>query len=387
MKTLKYITILFSVLILFGCGKTDYADPKTLSVKNTGIKISRINEVRTMPGGSIAVPLDPDFQGKFVVAKIHRDGTVDKSDSISGIATNSMVLNMAVNSSGECLFSRISDYSVGSFVLAKLDSEGRQVFSDEAVVLGDYQAIITLLTDGSIAYFTHPLGEDNLEAPFMMKIIGNNFSYRISNTSPYNIVAAFDNILVAYAQYSDDAQYLVFRSDGTVIGGGIFDCGIITAVKCIGEYLYFLVYASDFDLDDGSYSSYYHVIKTDFSGNQKFCEKIESDEMTGNITVYNGKIITTGKIITDHEKYTGYGAIFVLDDNTGNLETTIPLDYLGCDIIPLYVSPDSKGEYDVYVVRRESYDETSDALGGFLAMNSGWLYIYHAGNLLELNIN
>ncbi|MBQ5540096.1 MAG: hypothetical protein IIU03_07675 [Bacteroidales bacterium] len=387
MKTLTYIMTLFWTMILFGCGKTEYADPKTLSVKTTGIEISNINEARPMSDGSIAVPLEANEQGNFVVAKIRRDGTVEVSDSISGIYNTSMVLDMAVNSSGECLFARISDYTVGSYVMAKLDAGGRQVFPDDEVVLGDYQAIITLLSDGSVAYFNSSFSENGTETPFIMKIIGNNFSYRISNTTPYNIVAAFDDLLVAYAQYSDDAQYLIFRPDGTVIGGGIFDCGIITSVQCIGGYLYFLVYDTDFNLDDGSYSSYYYVIKTDLSGNQKFCEKVESDQMTDNITVHDGKIITTGKVITDKEKYSGYGAVFVLDDNTGKLLSTIPLDYLGCDIIPFYVSPAPKGGYDVYAVRRESYDDISDTRSGFHAMNGGRLYIYHADNLLELDIN
>ncbi|MBQ3658384.1 MAG: hypothetical protein II956_16330 [Bacteroidales bacterium] len=76
-----------------------------------------------------------------------------------------------------------------------------------------------------------------------------------------------------------------------------------------------------------------------------------------------------------------------MDDNTGDLLSTIPFDYLGCDIIPLYVSPAPNGGYDVYVVRKESYDEDYDYRGGFLAMNGGWLYIYHADKLSELNIH
>ena len=64
----------------------------------------------------------------------------------------------------------------------------------------------------------------------------------------------------------------------------------------------------------------------------------------------------------------------------------IPVEYLGCSVMPIYVTPYDDGGYCVYAVRREHYDAPANGKGSS-TKEGGMLYIYRAEQLIELNIN
>lgn len=381
MKILRYILIIIiPALILLGCKETTYpdCDAEKLPVKPTGISIPDINKVRTLPDGSLLVPIKTE-DSLIVVAKINSDGVASFSDTIKNVFSDDLV----VSPSGECLvFEKRTKGIVG---IAKLDASGKLVLAED-IETNDNRAIITLLSDGNIAYFNgyNPYNIDDVDPPFKMSIVGNNFKYTVNSSASYDVVAAFDDILVAYGKETTH-DYLIFRPDGIATGSGTFD-GAITNVRYIGGYLYFLLYVSDFNLDDGSIIEDYYIAKMDISGNQLFCEKIDAKEVNSNFTVHDGKLITTGTVITDEEQDIRTGAVLVIDDQSGKLSATIPVEYLGCSVMPIYVTPYDDGGYCVYAVRREHYDAPANGKGSS-TKEGGMLYIYRAEQLIELNIN
>ncbi len=383
---LRYIlTIIIPALSLLGCNDTAYTDDETeaLPVKTTGIDVADINKVRPMPDGSLAVPIKTADSVRFV-AKVSIDGSTKYSDSLPKNMDIVMSDNLIVSPSGECLFvDKLSDF--GKYAVAKLDASGSLVYY-ENISTNNSSAMVTMLDNGDIAYFNSSLGSSE-GTPFKMGIVGNNFKYTIHAASLYDAVASFDGILVAYAQYSFESDYLIFRPDGTVTGGGVFDSGTISKVQYIGGYLYFLLYDMDFDLEDGSYSELYYLVKMDIYGNQLFSEKIDAKEVMGNFTLHGGNLITTGTVITDEAKNTTSGAMFIIDDQSGKVSATITTDYLGCFMRPVYVTPCKEGGYCVYAIRREHYDEPTGGKGGSSSKEGGTLYIYRADDLMELNYN
>ena len=388
---LKYIlAFTIPLLWLLGCKDTAYPDDDAefLLVEATGVAVSDINKVRPMPDGSMLVPLKT-ADSVVYVAKIHSNGSTTYSDSLPKDLLPSEVVvsdNLIVSPSGECLV--VNDLKgYGEYAVSKLDASGCLVFYDK-ISTNHRHAIVTMLDNGDIAYFNSAMMGSDENTPFKMGIVGNNFKYTINSTTTYDAVVAFDGILVAYSQIStENSDYLLFRPDGTVTGGGTFDVGTVSKVQYIGGYLYFLLHAMDFDLEDlSSYESYY-VAKMDLYGNLLYCEKIDANDVTGNFTVQDGKLITTGKTIIDEEKNTNCGAVFVIDDHNGKLLSTVPMDYLGCVVLPLYVTPCKDGGYCVYAVRREHFDETTSGKGVNSTKEGGMLYIYRAEQLIELNIN
>ena len=382
MKILRYILIIIiPALILLGCKETTYpdCDAEKLPVKPTGISIPYINKVRTLPDGSLLVPIKTE-DSVIVVAKINSDGVASFSDTIKNVLSDDLV----VSPSGECLV--CEKRTKGIVGVAKLDASGKLVLAED-IETNDGSAIITLLSDGNIAYFNGLFSSGGDENPFKMSIVGNNFKYTVNpTTTPYNVVEAFNDILVAYGQYYYESDYLIFRPDGIATGSGAFDCGVIDNVRYIGGYLYFLLCETDFDFDDGSITYSYYIAKMDISGNQLFCEKIDAEEVNSNFTVHDGKLITTGTVITDEEQDIRTGAVLVIDDQSGKLSATIPVEYLGCSVMPIYVTPYDDGGYCVYAVRREHYDAPANGKGSSTKVD-GMLYIYRVDYLEELTIN
>ena len=387
---LRYILALaIPALWLLGCNDTVYPDDKAeaLQVQPIGIAITDINKVRPMPDGSLAVPLKT-ADSVVYVAKIHSDGSTTYSDSLpKDLLPIDVVVSddLIVSSSGECMVVNNLKGS-GEYAVSKLDASGSVVYSDKISTKLSY-AIVTMLDNGDIAYFNSAIGSGE-DTPFKMGIVGNNFKYTIHSTTTYDDVVAFDGVLVAYSQYSTvNSDYLLFRPDGTVTGGGSFDVGTVSKVQYMGGFLYFLLYDVDLDLDNGLFYENYYVAKMDIYGNLLYCEKIDANNVTGNFSLQDGKLITTGTVITDEDNNTISGAVFVIDDQSGKVSATITTDYLGCFVLPLYVMPYKDGGYCVYAVRREHYDSLSDGRGGTVSKESGMLYIYRADNLIELNIN
>lgn len=386
---LRYIlTIAILALTLLGCKDAAYPDgnTETMPVKTTGIFVSDINKVRPMSDGSLAVPIKT-ADSLVYVAKINSDGSFNYSDTLpKDLLPIDVVVSddLIISPSGECMVVNNLKNN-GEYAVSKLDASGSLTYYDK-ISTNLSRAIVTMLDNGDIAYFNSTLSSIE-DTPFKMGIVGNNFKYTIRANTIYDAVVSFDGILVAYSQYSSiDSDYLLFRPDGTAIGEGTFDCGTVSKVQYMGGYLYFLLCDIDFDLD-GSFYEIYYVVKMDTNGNQLFCEKIDAQNVTGNFTLHDGKLITTGTVISDEDKNTISGAVFVIDDNSGAVSATITTDYLGCFVLPLYVTPYKDGGYCVYAIRRENYDEPTGGKSGSSSKEDGMLYIYRADYLIELNIN
>ena len=371
--------LMFAAAVFSGCGdKTVCTGPISRPVKATEIVIPSTRQVLPLSDGSRAAVVEIGETDCKAVAKIARDGSFTLSDTISDVK---YLENMCVNSSGEfILYKYLYKDGDNFYQLYKLDQNGRLIQETET----EYVPVV-LLNDGGIAYFKREyvseIGQENL----VMRIIGKTFKYVFEKDFACNNVFPFEDKLFTYDTFT--GEYYVFKTDGSYIGSGSLN-NLLDMVSYIDGYLYAVSYGGvagpDRDNDTGVFK--WFITKMDTSGNVIFSTEIDVFSVFSYFSRYDGKLIVTGSVTTDYEKDEGYGAIFLIDENDGTHTETVALDYSGCDVLPVYVSPDNKGGYDVYAVRRNDYDEVPAYETGFSHIYGGSLFIYHVSNLHELEV-
>ena len=351
MKTFRHIlTLIFLTLTLFACDDTSFSDPHLMPVKMSGVRIHNLSFVKPLPDGTVAYPVVEN--GGVRIAKISRDGTVTYSELVDEFDPN----GFAVNASGECL--------VSGKKVVKYDRLGKIAFIGDNT---DYTSM--LLDNGDICY------SQNYEYEgYRLEIhtVGNNFVYVINGEECWNDALPFDDKWFAF-NYNN--LFCIFDADGNVVCNGELD-GSVASLKYINGYLYIIVNGGFVDLDAETvdYITKWSVVKMTTDGRIIYNVSVENTDIY-NITVHDGKLFVAGDVITDITKDGTYGMIYVLDDTNGGVLSAIPTEYKGCQIVPLYISPDFNGEYDVYAARRDNYESDYPQL-----------VLYHTDDLSRLNI-
>jgi len=167
----------------------------------------------------------------------------------------------------------------------------------------------------------------------------------------------------------------IYDADGNELGKGELE-GMINTVQYIDGYLYVIVSGGITNPDtEFDFIYKWSVLKMSTDGRIIYSAEIENSDIY-NLTVHDGKLIVTGDVIQEIAKDGSYGEVYIVDDINGNVISKISTDnYNGCSLIPIYVSPDPNGEYDVYAARRENYESEESQL-----------IIYHTDDLSKLNI-
>ena len=336
-------------LTLYACDDTSFSDPHLMPVKVSGVRIHNISNVKPLPDGTVAYPVSES--GGVKIAKISRDGTVTYSELVDDLDAN----NLLVNASGECL--------VTGRKVAKYDRLGNVVFVDKI------DSSTMLLDNGDICYSVYYKFETyTLE----IHTIGNNFMYVINSEEAWEDVLPVDD---KWFTYNYNNRFCIYDADGNVVCDGKLD-GSVADMKYIDGYLYIIVNGGfvDFDAESFDYNTKCSVLKMSTDGRIIYSAEVASSDIY-NLTVHDGKLLVAGDVITDIAKDGTYGLIYVLDDVNGGVISSIPTKYKGCQIIPLYISPDANGEYDVYATRRDNYEPDYPQL-----------VIYHTDDLGKLNI-
>jgi hypothetical protein len=131
----------------------------------------------------------------------------------------------------------------------------------------------------------------------------------------------------------------------------------------------------------------YYIKKMDIFGNEIYTASLRTSFLfIDKITVYDGELIVTGAFLKDSDGEEGMGAIFLIDDTSGDVKDTVILDYKNCDVMPYIILPDKYGEYDVFTIRRDNYDDWTDFQKGEFGMDNGRLFIYHTDDLHKLQM-
>ena len=138
-------------------------------------------------------------------------------------------------------------------------------------------------------------------------------------------------------------------------------------------------------------NTYWTITKIDTLGNQIFTTDLEAHKLLNNFTVQGETLIVPAYVTADTIGVAGHGVIYLVDNNNGNVMDSISLAYDDCEIIPYLISPDRHGEYDVYAVRRNDYDNQSVSQHGSTTnedhLLGGKLHIYHTDDLHKLQLN
>ena len=353
MKTFIHILTIVLVMSLIGCDDTTYSDPHRMPVRVPGLHISNNSLVKPLSDGTVALPVLESDGVK--IAKVMRDGIVAYSE----LAAVMECKYFRVNTSGECL---VADRET----VVKFDRLGNVTVNSEIVDDDDVGVNGPLLLDnGDICYVNW--NENN---EMVLNTLGSNFPYVIKN-GDWVRVQPFDDKCFAY----NDNLFGIYDADGNELGKGELE-DMIDTVQYIAGYLYVIVDGgianpeAEFD-----FQSKWSIVKMTTDGRIIYSAEIVNSEIY-NLTVHDGKLIVTGDVIQEIAKDGNYGEIYIVDDINGNLISKISTDnYNGCSVIPIYVSLDQNGEYDVYAARRENYES-----------DESQLVIYHTDDLIKLNI-
>ncbi|MBO7568067.1 MAG: hypothetical protein J6T60_13330 [Bacteroidales bacterium] len=353
MKTFMHILTIVLVMSLIGCDDTSYSDPHRMPLRVPGLHIPNISLVKPLSDGTVVLPVLESDGVK--IAKVMRDGIVAYSE----LAAVMECKYFRVNTSGECL---VADRET----VVKFDRLGNVTVNSEIVDDDDVNGPL-LLDNGDICYVNW--NENN---EMVLNTLGSNFPYVIKN-GDWVRVQPFDDKCFAF----NENLFGIYDADGNELGKGELE-GMINTVQYIDGYLYVIVIVSggitnpDTEFDFIEKRS---VLKMSTDGRIIYSAEIENSDIY-NLTVHDGKLIVTGDVIQEIAKDGSYGEIYIVDDINGNLISKISTDnYNGCSLIPIYVSLDQNGEYDVYAARRENYES-----------DESQLVIYHTDDLIKLNI-
>ncbi len=395
---------------MFACEDTVYPDPMKEPVKMaipTEDKSYLDENIFLMSDGTITIneiEFDEEVNRYTAIKKIERDGSITRYDTIYEFPLdNNYRINEAcsrTNSVGEFItvsVVRTNDYDFVYSVIHKFDSKGKKIekcYFDEPI----QPELATLLDNGQIVYFTRDFIEGTGETNLVMHTIGNSFAYTMesnfecSQDENYTGIVSFEDKIVLYNQIND--KYCIFRTDGSLVCENSIDIYLSSIVYTDG-YLYMLSYTEgddydeDFDYWDENYIPHlWHITKMDTLGNQIFDNTINTYQLHNKLTVHGDSLIIIGEVITDYhyDKLEGNSEIHIFDNNNGKHIETISMAYENSMASPIYISPDSKGEYDVYLCRLDRY-ATQLFSNSVLFMDEGAICIYHTDDLRKLQVN
>lgn len=398
------ILIILAATTIFACNDTVYPDPMKEPVKVVNKKdIRAYEDFLVMPDGTIIADglfYDEEKIPHTEIKKFERNGNITRYDTISDFQDNNhryYSVNPCSNSVGEMLMACVvmsDDYEFNYSAIHKFDSKGKEIekyYFNELIL----PELVTLLDNGEIVYFTRDENEETGEQNLVLHTIGNSFSYTMQNNfecdadEDYTNIVSFDDKIVLYNKL--DSKYCIFRTDGSLICENTLDIHL-AFIEYIDDYLYMLSYTEgdDFDEDFDYYDDYYiphlwHITKMDTLGNHIFDNTINTFDLHNELTVHGDSLIIIGEEVTDYSTLVGGAQIHIFDNNNGTKIETISMNYDNCLATPIYVSPDSKGEYDVYLLRLDRYNDSMYE-NTVLFINEGAMCIYHTDDLRKLQV-
>ncbi|MBO4243627.1 MAG: hypothetical protein J5882_01035 [Bacteroidales bacterium] len=379
MKHTLYIIALAALFFITACNETVVTpDPQFEPIKDVGLNIGDVSQIKIMPDGSMLTTAILDEEGLEVcLAIVKPDGSTILSEPF---AAGFYVERIYYNADGEILvlsYTYNDDYDY-CYRLYKFDSKCNLLYQGVSSV-----APTTLFDDGSIASFQHEFIESAGEEKLVMHILDNNLTYIME-----------EDIMADYAYYFDNkvlladltpGNFCIYKTDGSFITSGCVD-GFIVDVSYIDGYLYITVRDYNFDVPDESnnYNGRWCLYKVDTDGNVVFSTKFRAYQMFTNHSLIDGTIFASGSFCTDAARNQGKGEIYMINNKSGQLIDSVSVDYTGCEVLPVHVTPDKKGGYSVYVLRQDNYDSWFD---GFLGLFRGKLFVYQTDDLHKLEVS
>ncbi|MBR4326739.1 MAG: hypothetical protein IKP73_14560 [Bacteroidales bacterium] len=377
MKTLIItLATLIAAATIFACDDTAVCPDKHHElVIATDIEIEARRGMVAMPDGSVATLLDKD--SVYVAAIVKRNGEVMLSDACKMYIPYENSLSIKPTSSNE-LFIYCPD-SWNCFV-CKIDNNGKIVYArnfETRTYLPclplDNGGFVISNNSGSMDVYDNK-GE-NTGFVYNMEGIDDDFECN----------GAF--VVEDKFFFCDDKEYRIFNPDGSFVGSGKLDS--ISDIKYFDGYIYAISHLGK--EEDDVFDDQYRITKMDVLGNQIFKIEIKTMFFLDCSVGHDNTFIVTGI-----NKKDGNGAIYLYDNSTGspkygNSNDTILMKYDDCLMIPYVVAPDRYGEYDVYAVRWNYYEDEDYAEefmdeykeGGYKYW-FGNLYIYHTDDLHKL---
>jgi hypothetical protein len=378
MKTTKYILILIFLSAVFACEDTIYPDPLQEPIKAVGLNIADF-DVLIMPDGSLATVVEDKNDKTFRIAVVSRNGVVDYyPDYIPLTGKNdSTLFYMDVTETGMFFGYQQSDEKEKHII--KYDENGKIVYEKSF----SKDLLVTALSNGELALF------DQTEYGLYMYMIDNNgevknFTYSMeTDKHDFQGVKSFEDKIVLYDYYS----YSVFRTDGSFVSSVNFDSSFVFVDMHYADGNIYLYGGFIDELGKEDIVHQYYIKKMDIFGNEIYTASLRTSFLfIDKITVYDGELIVTSAFLKDSDGDEGMGAIFLIDDTSGDVKDQVILDYKNCDVMPYIILPDKYGEYDVFTIRRDNYDDWTDFQKGEFGMDNGRLFIYHTDDLHKLQM-
>lgn len=402
LKNIIILTILATATI-FACDDTVYPDPTKEPVKMAAKNGNERYEMYVAPDGTI-ISKGSCYNNESwqwgVFRKFERNGSITAFDTICDIkepgfryANGCVRFNVVGEMLDANLIRDSETYDLLCCAIHKFDSNGKVV---ESYYEDDVQPeLVTLLDNGQIVYFTRNIDEETWDQSLVMHTIGSDFSYMMESNFECDVdenftgLVSFEDKIVLYNKLN--GRYCIARTDGSLVFEDCVDIHL-AFIEYIDGYLYMLSYteAEEYDESFDYYDDYYiphqwHITKMDSLGNQIFDKTINTCDLHDKLTVHGDSLIIIGAEVADYSTLEGYAQIHILDNNSGNHIETISVDYDNCTVSPIYVSPDSKGEYDVYILRLDRFqDAFFDKM--VTELNAGDVFVYHTDDLRKLQV-
>ena len=381
MKHTLYIISLVAALFFAACDEPAVIpDSVNEPIQKVGLKIYNRSYLSPLPDGSIVTLVSAGKEGQYCVAKVKTDGSYILSDTLTeGVLFD----RLYVNAEGESLICQFEIDSEGwsGYKLYKIDTKGNVY--DKG--FSDYWSV-TLFDNGNIACFGREQLEPTGDETLVMRIIDNNLTYIMGQDFETDFACTFgDRIMLANYGIG---EYCIFKTDGSFVNRGSID-NFITKIQSLDGYFYVVAENINRAQDEESEKSdnantEWLIYKIDANGNIVYSTTINTFVLNGHFSIIDGMLVTTGVYSSDHSRNEGYGTIYLINNENGQLIETISVNYNGCEVLPLSVAADNNNGYNVYVLRQDTYDTNRQP---FEMLKSGNLFIYHTNDLHTLNIN
>ena len=377
MKHTLYILSLAAALIFSACNEIAVTpDSMHEPVKKVGLKIANSSYMMPQPNGALCVPVEGDYADLVSLATINPDGSYKLTEPF----TKEIEIEwLYTNSAGEALivgfYSKDSDYGIK---ILKIDKDGK--IYDKGIK--EYWPV-TLFENGNIASFGYELIDSDDTESLVMRILDNNLTYIMEQTIYADYAFSYEDKIVLAEMFTGD--YSIFKTDGSFVSSGSVN-QYITNIKYVDGNLYFTTRNISFDVgfQDEKTNCEWGIHKIDSNGNIVYSTKIFSYFLYANYTVVDGNLIVTGSYINEKSQDEGYGLIYLINNENGQLIDKICVNYYGCTVLPLYVAPDNNKGFIIYALRQDIYDTNRQPFGD---LKTGNIFIYNTKDLHALNIN
>lgn len=427
MKFAKIIIFIFFLFVITACeDKNIFPHPNREPIKPVGMDI-KLGDVFAMPDGRAAAFIK--LEGKkeleipYAIAIIDRNGHYTLSDTIFIESFEddytSPLKSFSVSMSNDIyvIYRFFLDGDVYT-IFTKIDGDGHEVYQqdfymDEVIDGENFSFFLydhyQMLNNGDLAIFNYHVScDENCECTlyFADNYERRMFEYQIDLESEYCFtdVFSFEDKIILYngLDYSDlmklqkngeyeginCKEYKILNIDGTIGKSGESQLPI-QYFKYVDGSVYMVTgnFQKKYTNTTDTVAYQWFITKMDAFGNIVYTtdEPIKANSLLENITIENGTLMIPGLVLNDDNEKNG--AIFLIDDNVGKIKEQIVLNYSACSVMPCVISPDGKGEYDIFALVYHEYDNPPDKRNSTANTDGGKVYVYHTDDLHKFQIN